>query len=355
MEERGRLMRRAVDNPLDGAAVDELMRRAVEATTTTHPHPNPRVGAIVISPEGSVRGVGAHVRPGLPHAERLALEGLPDTSGDTMIVTLEPCSHHGRTPPCTDAIIDAGITRVYVGALDPDSRMSGNGIAALRQAGIDVIETGLTEMVEANDPGYYHHRRTGRPLVTLKMALTLDGQVAAADGTSQWITSPEARQDAHRLRAGHDAVLVGAGTVRADDPELTVRLDGWNGPQPLPVVLKGSKALPADARVLTRDPKIMEPDDDGNVPIALAMEELGNDGITSVLVEGGARVARSFVEAGLVDELVVYVGARLAGGVGLPALAGRFATLSEARPLNFTGVEFLGPDLKITARIERNT
>jgi diaminohydroxyphosphoribosylaminopyrimidine deaminase/5-amino-6-(5-phosphoribosylamino)uracil reductase len=272
-----------------------------------------------------------------------------------MIVTLEPCSHHGQTPPCTEAIIGAGISRVYIGTVDPDQRVSGNGIAALRAAGVEVIETGLSKMVEKNDPGYYHHRRTGRPLVTLKVALTLDGQVAAADGTSQWITSPEARRDVHRLRASNDAVLVGAGTVRIDDPELTVRLDGWNGPQPLPVILKGSRDLPTDARVLARDPRIMEPTSDGSVGIAEAMDDLGRDGVTSVLVEGGAHVARSFVQAGMVDEVVVYVGAKLAGGVGLPALAGPFATISDALPLHFTGVERIGPDIKITARIERNT
>ena len=348
-------MRRTVDNPLDGAAVDKLMRQALEATSDTFPHPNPRVGAIVITPDGAVRQVGAHLRPGTPHAERLALDGLDNTEADSMVVTLEPCSHHGRTPPCTDAIVESGISRVYIGAVDPDERVSGKGVTALRDAGIEVIETGLSEIVEDNDPGYYHHRRTGRPLVTLKLALTLDGQVAAADGTSQWITSPDARRDAHRLRADHDAILVGAGTVRADDPQLTVRLEGWTGPQPQPVILKGSGEIPADARIHRRNPRIMEPDIDGRVPVAQAVEELGKDGITSVLVEGGAHVARSFIEAGLVDELVVYVGARLAGGIGLPALAGPFATITDALPLAFTGVDHLGPDLKITARIERNT
>ena len=348
-------MRRMVDNPLDGATVDKLMRRAVEATAETYPHPNPRVGAIVLSSDGVVRRVGAHVRPGTPHAERIALEGLADTAGDTMIVTLEPCSHHGRTPPCTDAIIQAGITRVYVGSIDPDERVSGRGIATLRASGVEVIETGLTQTVEGNDPGYYHHRRTGRPLVTLKLALTIDGQIAALDGTSKWITSPEARLDAHKLRASNDAVLVGAETVRADDPELTVRIDGWDGPQPVPVIFKGSRDLPSEAKLWKRDPIVMEPNGDGLVPVTAAMEKLGAEGITSVLIEGGAHVARSFINAGMVDELVVYMGAILAGGVGLPAVAGPFATIAQALPLTFTGVERLGPDIKITARIGRNT
>jgi len=348
-------MRRAVDNPLDGAAVDKLMRRAVEVTSDTYPHPNPRVGAIVISPDGAVRRVAAHIRPGTPHAERLALDGLDNTAGDTLIVTLEPCSHHGRTPPCTDAIIEAGIARVYIGSVDPDERVSGRGIAILRASGIEVIETGFSDIVERNDPGYYHHRRTGRPLVTLKLATTLDGQVAALDGTSQWITSAEARLDAHRLRASHDAVLVGAGTVRADDPELTVRIDGWDGPQPVPVIFKGSRSIPAGAKLWKRDPIVIEPGDDGTVSVTEALDNLGDGGITSVLVEGGAHVSRSFIETDTVDEIVVYIGAKLAGGVGLPALSGRFTTIADALPLTFTGVDRLGGDIRVTARVERIT
>jgi diaminohydroxyphosphoribosylaminopyrimidine deaminase/5-amino-6-(5-phosphoribosylamino)uracil reductase len=348
-------MRRNVDNPIDSATVDKLMRRAVEATADTYPHPNPRVGAIVISPDGAVRRVGAHLRPGTPHAERLALEGLDNTDGDTMFVTLEPCNHHGQTPPCTDAIIEAGIKRVYVGTVDPDERVSGRGIAALRSSGVDVIETGLSEIVERNDPGYYHHRRTGRPLVTLKLATTLDGQVAALDGSSKWITSREARIDAHLLRASHDAVLVGAGTVRSDDPELTVRIDEWDGPQPIPVIFKGSRALPSDAKLWKRDPIVMEPADNGSVPVIEAITALGSNGITSILVEGGARLARSFIEADAVDGIVVYIGAKLAGGVGLPAMGGPFATIADAHPLSFTSVEHLGPDIKITASIERTS
>ena len=348
-------MRRNVDNPLDGTAVETLMRRALESTSDTYPHPNPRVGAIVISRDGDVRTIAAHRGPGTPHAERLALDGLSDTTGNSMVVTLEPCTHHGRTPPCVDAIIAAGITRVYVGAVDPDERVGGRGIATLRASGIEVIETGLAEIVERNDPSYYHHRRTGRPLVTLKLAPTLDGQVAALDGSSRWITSSEARLDAHRLRASHDAVLVGAGTVRTDDPELTVRIEGWDGPQPVPVIFKGSRGLPRDAKILSRDPIVIEPDDSGTVPVIESLNDLGDTGITSVLVEGGAHVARSFIEADAVDEVVVYVGAKLAGGVGIPAIAGRFATISDALPITFTGVDRLGPDIRITATIGRTT
>jgi len=354
MEERGRLMRRTVDNPLDGAVVDELMRRAVEATTGTYPHPNPRVGAIVVSPQGSVRSVAAHRGPGQPHAERLAIRELVDTEGDTMVVTLEPCDHHGRTPPCTDAIIESGIARVIIGAADPDPRVRGGGIQRLREAGIEVLESGHTELVEANDPAYYHHRRTGRPFVTLKLAMTLDGQIAATDGTSRWITSREAREDAHRLRAENDAIAVGAGTIRADDPELTVRLDGYQGPQPTPVIFKGTQELPPHAQVVDRDHVVVQPDESGRVRIRPALDHLAGMGILSVLVEGGAELARSFIDAELVDELVVYLGAKLAGGTGHPAIAGTFPSIDCALPLTVEDVVRIGPDIKITSRIGGN-
>ncbi len=348
-------MRRDVDNPLDGADVEELMRRALEATRDTYPHPNPRVGAIVTSPEGTIKRVAAHIEPGAPHAEVLALGGLEETNGDTMIVTLEPCNHHGKTPPCVEAIVNAGIATVYVGAVDPDERVRGKGIAALRDAGVAVVETGLDAIVEANDRGYYHHRRTGLPFVTLKLAMTLDGQIAAADGTAKWISSPESRHDTHVLRANSDAVIAGAGTVRADDPSLDVRIEGWEGPQPVPVVFKGTRPLPPEAKLWRRNPIIVEPHANGVVDVNKALSDLGDAGITSVLVEGGSHLASSFVAAGAVDELIVYIGAKLAGGVGLPAFGGLFATISDALPIAFTNLERLGPDVKITAKIERTT
>ncbi len=342
-------MRRAVDNPLDGAVVDELMRRALAETVGTHPHPNPRVGAIVLSSDGRVLSVAAHTGPGQPHAEQLALDDVPRGDGHTMVVTLEPCDHHGRTPPCTNAIIAKGIAHVVVGSLDPDSRVQGRGIARLRDAGIAVTESGLSELVEANDRGYFRHRRTGNPFVTLKLAVTLDGQIAAIDGTSRWITGREARADAHQLRAEHDAVAVGAGTLRVDDPELTVRLTDFEGPQPTAVVFKGIEDLPPEARILKREPIIVEPDGTGRVNIPRALRELGDCGITALLIEGGSRIARSFLDAGVVDELVVYVGAKLAAGTGLPAVAGAFSSMDAALPVRFTEVVQIGPDIKIVA------
>ncbi len=344
-------MRRAVDNQFDGVAVDELMRVALDATSSTYPHPNPRVGAVIVSPEGTVRSVGAHQHPGQPHAEQLALARLTDVTRDTMVVTLEPCDHHGQTPPCTDAIIESGIKRVIVGTLDPDPRVSGRGTKRLREAGIEVIDSGLTELVESNDSSYFHHRRTGRPLVTLKLAMTLDGQIAALDGTSQWITSPESRRDAQHLRSQNDAVAVGAGTVLTDDPLLTVRLDGYLGRQPIPIVFKGERAIPADTKIMNRDPIVLEPDGPAGVDIAAALDTLGRRGVTSVLVEGGATLARSFLASGTVQGLVIYIGARLAAGTGAPAIAGPFLTLDDALPISITRVDSVGPDVKITARM----
>ncbi|MDH3426018.1 MAG: bifunctional diaminohydroxyphosphoribosylaminopyrimidine deaminase/5-amino-6-(5-phosphoribosylamino)uracil reductase RibD, partial [Acidimicrobiia bacterium] len=165
--------------------MQDLMRKAIDLATGTRPHPNPRVGALVVDSEGIIVGQGAHQGPGLPHAEVLALEDAGDARGATVVTTLEPCSHQGRTPPCTDALINAGVAKVVVGAIDPDTKVAGSGLAALRDAGVEVVNV-LAEEAKALDPGYFHHRRTGRARVTLKMASTLDGQTAAVDGTSQW-------------------------------------------------------------------------------------------------------------------------------------------------------------------------
>lgn len=343
-------MRRAVDNQFDGTDVDEMMRRALQATASTFPHPNPRVGAVLVNPEGEVLSIAAHERPGTPHAERLVLDQVEDASGHTMIVTLEPCNHQGRTPPCTEAIIDAGISRVVVGARDPDALVSGSGIARLRASGIEVVESHLSSVVEANDPVYFSNRRKGSPFVTLKLAMTLDGQIAGADGSSRWVTGPEARRDVHRLRAAHDGVLIGAGTLRSDDPELTVRLEGYEGPQPRPVILKGTTDLPQHARLLGRDPLVVEGVGTlGGSDIQRVLDRLSEAGIGSVLVEGGARVARSFLESRAIDELVLYMGAKLAAGTGLPAVDGVFATIDEAVPLEITDIRRIGTDVRITA------
>jgi diaminohydroxyphosphoribosylaminopyrimidine deaminase/5-amino-6-(5-phosphoribosylamino)uracil reductase len=268
----------------------------VRGTTT----PNPWVGCVVVSGQDpSLQFFGSTAPPGGPHAEvsALANAGPEHAPGATLFTTLEPCSHHGRTPPCTDGIIAAGVARVIIGVEDPDPQVAGRGIEALRAAGVEVsVGLAAAEVTEQLAP-YLKHRATGQPWVILKMAASLDARTAAPDGSSRWITGEEARRDVHRLRARSDAVLVGAGTVRADDPELTVRLgDGGPHRQPLRVVLG---TAPAEARV---HPALELSGDLGEV-----LNELGRRGVLQLLVEGGARVAHDFHAAGLVDRYVLSV------------------------------------------------
>jgi len=344
-------MRRVGDNSVAGPDADELMRMALDATRATYPHPNPRVGAVLTSPHGAVLSVAAHRAAGEAHAEVLALADVEDALGATLYVTLEPCNHHGRTPPCTEAIIDAGIAKVVVAATDPDSRVAGVGIERLRGAGIDVITGVLVDEVTANDPGYFHHRATGLPLLTLKLAATLDGQVGAADGTSKWISSPEAREDAHRLRAANDVVIVGVGTVIADDPSLDVRIDGYEGPQPRPVVIAGGRDIPPGHRILGRDPIIYRPEGEPTVDPGTVVKDLGRRGVLSAMIEGGPSIASSFLGAGLVDEVVWYTAPKLAAGRGTPAISGIFQTMSDITELKISSVERVGPDIRIAATI----
>ena len=353
------------DNREVDPRVDGWMRRAVALAAASQPHPNPRVGAVVFTPEGDELGAAFHEGPGSPHAEVLALRAAAGaTAGSTVVTSLEPCSHHGRTPPCTDALIDAGVGRVIVGATDPDTRVTGSGIAKLRAAGIDVIEGVAESEVVAADPGYFHHRRTGRPRFRVKLAATLDGQIAAVDGTSQWITSEVARQDAHRIRSIADAVVVGAGTLRADDPLLDVRLESFTGRQPQPVVIAGHGPLPAARRLYDRSPLIYAPQPhapagdcevigaagpDG-VDLAAVAKDLAGRGMLEVLVDGGPTLATSFIRSGLADEITLYFGAKLAVGTGLPMLAGLFATLTDAATVEILDVVRLGPDIRVDAR-----
>jgi diaminohydroxyphosphoribosylaminopyrimidine deaminase/5-amino-6-(5-phosphoribosylamino)uracil reductase len=259
-----------------------------------------------------------------------------------------------------NAVIDAGVSQVVVGAIDPDPRVSGSGVASLREAGIDV-ETGvLVGEAEAVDPAYFHHRRTGMPLVTLKLAMTLDGSVAAADRSSQWITSEEARKDAHMLRAASDAVVVGAGTLRADDPLLTARVDQTEA-QPKPVIVAGGESLAAEGRIWDRAPiviatrklevpsgevVVVDGEHDRPDPKAAA-RALAERGLLDVLLEGGPHLAGSWWRAGVVDRGVLYVGAKVGGGRGLAVLEGDFATMAESRSVNITDVQMVGPDIRI--------
>jgi diaminohydroxyphosphoribosylaminopyrimidine deaminase/5-amino-6-(5-phosphoribosylamino)uracil reductase len=342
--------------------IEHPMERAIRLARAFNPHPNPRVGAVVVAPDGAVVGEGAHERPGLPHAEVVALDAAGTAGrGSTVFVTLEPCNHTGRTRPCVKALIDAGVVRVVIGERDPDQKVAGAGIAALIDAGLEVVVDGTAPGLTDLDPGYFHHRVTGRPRFTLKVAATLDGQVAADDGTSKWITGEEARVDGHRLRAESDAVLVGAGTIFTDDPHLDVRLPGYTGRQPRPVVVAGQRMLPPGARVMKRDALVIatspgtQPGDelivdsgpDGRPDLRDMAESLGGIGLVDVMVEGGPRLAAGLWKANLVDRGVWYVGAKVAGGLGRNAFGAEFRTLSMARRVEIVDVRKVGNDLRV--------
>lgn len=324
---------------------EDRMRQALAlaADVRRRTSPNPWVGAVVVPGDESEHAgfEGATQPPGGPHAEVVALRAAgPRARGATAYVTLEPCAHHGRTGPCADALVDAGVSRVVVGILDPDPKVAGEGVERLRAAGVGV-EVGLLgdEVAQTLEP-YLVHRRTGRPYVVLKLAATVDGRVAAPDGSSRWITGEEARLDAHRLRADSDAVLVGAGTVRADDPSLTVRLPVGeaDGVEPLRVVLGHA---PAGAQV---HPAV---ELDGELPDVL--DELGGQGVLQLMVEGGPRVAHAFHHAGLVDRYVVYVAPALFGGDdAAPLFAGPGArTIADVWRGRIVDVRRLGDDVRI--------
>ena len=263
--------------------------------------------------------------------------------GATLVTTLEPCSHHGRTPPCVDGIVEAGIARVVIGIEDPDPLVAGQGIAALRAAGIDVTLGVEADAVADQLAPYLVHRRTGRPYVVLKLAATVDGRIAAPDGTSQWITGPEARADSHQLRAESQAILVGAGTVRADDPSLTVRHVA--GPDPLRVVLGRA---PSGAKV---HPCLERRGDLGAV-----LDELGGRGVLQLLVEGGATVAHAFHAAALVDRYVVYLAPAVFGGDDALALfrGPAAGTIDELPRGRFVSVCRLGADVRLDLVMDRS-
>src|SRR4051812_8775106 len=317
------------------------MRRAIDlaAGVRSITSPNPWVGAVVVTADGTTFA-GATEPPGGRHAEIVALDAARAAGarldGATVYSTLEPCSHHGRTPPCTSALVDAGITRVVVGIEDPDTNVAGRGIEELRAAGIEVTVGVLAGDVRRQLAPYVKHRTTGRPWVLLKLASSADGRTAAPDGTSQWITGPAARADAHRLRAESDAVIVGAGTVRSDDPALTVR--DAPGDDPLRVVLGRA---PSSARVhpcVELDGSLLD-----------VLDELGRRGVVQAMVEGGATVAGAFHREGLVDRYVLYLAPALFGGDDArPLFAGpAAATIDDLWRGRITSVEQLGEDLRV--------
>jgi diaminohydroxyphosphoribosylaminopyrimidine deaminase/5-amino-6-(5-phosphoribosylamino)uracil reductase len=333
-------------------AEEAAMHRALALAETVRGRtsPNPPVGAVLLRPDGTLAGEGATTPVGGPHAEVIALTAAgPDAKGATAIVTLEPCAHTGRTGPCSQALIDAGVRKVIFAVDDPNPDAAG-GADRLREAGVEVV-AGLAEPAAAAGAlrPWLHAIRSGRPYVTWKYAATLDGRVAAADYTSQWITSAAARADVHNLRAAVDAILVGSGTVLADDPQLTVRdADGTPAAnQPLRVVLDRRHRTPQDARVLDQSAETLVLDT--AVP-RFALKALFDRGVRHVLLEGGPTVAGAFIEARCVDEVIAYIAPKLLGD-GPHALGeAGIETIAEAVTLVIDQVDRLGDDLKIVGR-----
>ncbi|HEY7930932.1 MAG TPA: bifunctional diaminohydroxyphosphoribosylaminopyrimidine deaminase/5-amino-6-(5-phosphoribosylamino)uracil reductase RibD [Acidimicrobiales bacterium] len=307
-----------------------------------HAPPNPWVGALVVNERGVVIAEGHTQAPGESHAEIEALRRAGALArGATLVVTLEPCNHRGRTGPCTEAIIDAGVARVVMALRDPDERVQGRGVQRLREAGVDVLEGVGERDVTRQLAAYLWHRRTQRPYVVAKVASTLDGVVAMRDGSSQWITSLEARRDAHVLRAESQAILVGAGTVRRDDPALTARLDDLIL-EPLRVVLGNA---PATAKV--------HPCWERHGEIGPILDELGAAGVVQLLVEGGPTTTSAFLEAGLINHVVWYVAPAFAGGEGTrPALVNLTTPTMEAlRRGQLTEIRQIGGDVRFDVEV----
>jgi diaminohydroxyphosphoribosylaminopyrimidine deaminase/5-amino-6-(5-phosphoribosylamino)uracil reductase len=346
-----------VATPTEIAAMHRAVRLAARGLATTRP--NPVVGAVLLDDRGTAVGEGWHERAGDPHAEVIALRAAGDRArGGTLVCTLEPCNHTGRTGPCATAVIDAGVRRVVVAVGDP-TREAGGGADALRAAGVEV-ETGvLAGQAERVNERWLTAVRRRRPWVVWKVAATLDGRVAATDGTSRWISSPQSRADAHALRGACDTIVAGSGTVLADDPALTVRDPGERlaAAQPLRVVVDTHGRTPVTARV--RDDAAetwvataadVGKGPDGRVDLNALMHELFARGHRVALLEGGPRLAGGFLRDGLVDEVVAYLAPLVLGGGPAAVQDAGVGTLADAVHLDFDDVRRLGPDLLVAGR-----
>ena len=342
----------------------ELARQAVGVSS-----PNPPVGAVVAR-DGENVGEGWTMPPGQAHAEIVALQNAGDRArGATLHVTLEPCSHHGRTPPCTQSIIDAGISQVYASTLDPNPQVAGRGVTILREAGIAVhVGEGEGEAKELIEP-HAKYITTGVPLVTVKFAASLDGKIATRTGDSRWITGEESRAYVHQLRAASDAIMVGINTVLADDPQLTARNpDGTTLPrQPLRVIVDSRGRIPLTARLLSEPGDTLVtvaesgleipgaqvvsiPAPDGRVDLAALMQELGSREITSVFVEGGGTLIGSLFDLRLVDKVIAFVAPVIVGGQSAPSPVGGLGAerMADALRLSRVKLQQFGDDVAIT-------
>ena len=339
---------RTPDTGLDLAANLAEMRRAVELSLNGPAHDrNPRVGCVVLDSHGTVIAEGWHRGAGTPHAEIDALSHLsPDAArGSTFVVTLEPCNHTGRTGPCADALIRAGVARVVYGLSDPGD-VEGGGAEKLRKAGIEVIAgVGADEVMDVVGD-WYRSAQRGRPFVTVKWASSLDGRAAANDGTSQWISGPEARARVHHQRSRHDAIAVGTSTVLADDPSLTARIGSGElyDEQPIPVVFGERDVAAPRLSQHPREAIFMKTRD-----LDAALSDLHERGIRSLYVEGGPTLASAFIASGLCDQLFIYLSPVLLGGEKLAVTDLGVTTLRERIDLDIDSVERLGDDILITA------
>ena len=348
-----------------------LARRAVGQTA-----PNPAVGAVIVR-DGVVLGRGTTASGGRPHAETIALEQAKvrgaDCHGATLYVTLEPCAHHGKTPPCADAVIDAGIGRVVCPIQDPDPRVAGRGFTRLREAGVEVSVGLNADEARCINAGFLSRIERQRPWVVLKLASTLDGQIATRTGESRWITGPEARRYVHLMRAQSDAIMIGAGTARVDDPMLDVRGLGMEVLSPVRVVVDGSLSLPLTSRLVTSAGAIpvivlhrenvdttrreafqalgietlIVRDQDGMPDLADSLTLLARDrGVTRLMCEGGGRLATSLLSAGLVDELVLFQAGKVIGDDGLPSVRGfGLEVLGQAPQFELASLRTVGADV----------
>lgn len=356
----------------DAGYMARALRLAEKGLYTTSP--NPRVGCVLVK-EGRVVGEGWHEYAGGPHAEVVALRAAGEEArGATAYVTLEPCCHHGRTPPCSEALLAAGVARVVAAMEDPNPRVAGGGLARLRAAGVAVAGGLLATEAERLNPGFVKRMRRGLPFVRCKMAMSLDGRTAMASGESRWVTAPPARADVQRLRARSCAIVTGIGTVLADDPALTVRLDGARR-QPLRVVLDPRLRTPPGARLLREpgatlivaalaEPSAVEalraagaevillPDGAGRIDLPALLAELARREVNELLVEAGATLGGAFLSAGLLDELVLYFAPKLLGdgARGLFHLPG-LERMADAVELEIADLRAVGRDWRVTARV----
>jgi diaminohydroxyphosphoribosylaminopyrimidine deaminase/5-amino-6-(5-phosphoribosylamino)uracil reductase len=361
--------------PIDHEHMARALRLAERGVYTTDPNPN--VGCLIVAADGTVIGEGWHERAGQGHAEVRALQQAGDrAAGSTVYVTLEPCSHHGRTPPCADALIAAGVARVVCAMQDPNPRVAGQGEAALKSAGIS-FESGLMAAAARElNRGFVARMERGRPWLSVKLAVGADGRTAMESGESKWITGEAARADVHRLRARNSAILTGIGTVLADDPQLNARCaEPSDIVQPLRVVADSSLQLNPAARIVGTDGQarvyycrasgdreaelqatgvtlVKMPESEGRVCLNTLLEDLASHGINDVLVEAGPGLNGSLLEAGLVDEIIVYQSARLMGTAarGMFDLA-TVATMGESIELRLYQQRFVGDDLRLTYRM----